>query len=381
MKYKIFILTGHFEIGGTERYLDILISNLNKSKYTPTIGCFRNQGPFAPKIDNAPVVFPFRGLLKLPVDILILVKLIKFLCREKFDLIYSTHFQTNIYLSIANLFCNNSVFISGYRGLNPDKGKISVIFDSVVTKLSDVIIVNSKASRCVLINRTKIKRKKIQIIYNGLEKKRCLEDTIKEELKTIDKLKKICGTKIVLGTVGRLHKLKGHEYLIQAFKILSQKHRNLHLLIVGDGRERIRLEKLAIDLNIPDKISFTGFIHDTDSILNIFDIFVLPSVSESFPNSLLEAMNQGIPCVATNVGGVHEIIEHKVTGMLAESRSKTSIAYNISALIEDDRLKTRIAKKGKETASLFTTERMVHQVEKTFEQALLRNSTIFRGNG
>lgn len=137
--------------------------------------------------------------------------------------------------------------------------------------------------------------------------------------------------------VGRLHPVKGVRYLIEAMKIIKEKDLYAKLIIVGDGEEREKLQKLANKMGLLDSITFTGQIpnQNVSQYMAMSDILVLPSLSEGFPNVILEAMAFGIPIVATNVGGVIEIMENGVNGFLVKPGNPDQIAQKVLFLFNN----------------------------------------------
>jgi glycosyltransferase involved in cell wall biosynthesis len=139
--------------------------------------------------------------------------------------------------------------------------------------------------------------------------------------------------------VARLAPEKGIPVLLEAFAPLAHERPDLQLVIVGDGRERGELERLAQRLHIEHAVEFLGYQDAVESILVTLDLFVLPSLTEGIPLALLEAMGAGLPAVATAVGGVPEVIENGVSGVLVPPNDPLALRTAISSLLEhpDDR--------------------------------------------
>ncbi|HLG14438.1 MAG TPA: glycosyltransferase [Blastocatellia bacterium] len=142
--------------------------------------------------------------------------------------------------------------------------------------------------------------------------------------------------KVIL-SVGRLSREKGHTDLVKALKYLVDQPSqvNAKLVIVGDGPERPRIERTAAALGIQDRIILAGRAGDARPYFALADVFALPSHSEGSPNVLLEAMAAGVPVVATNVGGVPEIVTHNVSALLVRPHDPQSIAASIGLALAD----------------------------------------------
>ena len=146
----------------------------------------------------------------------------------------------------------------------------------------------------------------------------------------------------IIINIGRMVPEKGQEYLIQAFAKLDAT--NWKLVILGDGRLRGNLEKQIIDLGLTGKIIMPGAINDIDEWLARSSIFVLSSISEGFPNSLMEAMAAGLPCISFDCNaGPKDIIINEVNGLLVEKGNIDELVDKLNTLIKDTELAKKIA--------------------------------------
>jgi glycosyltransferase involved in cell wall biosynthesis len=174
--------------------------------------------------------------------------------------------------------------------------------------------------------------------------------------------------KVVL-YVGRLDPVKGVRYLVQAMGILRDRGlRNAKLLIVGDGSEKKYLEELVKKLGLEDYIVFVGRVsHDKiPEYMASADLFVLPSLSEGFPNVIIEAMAMGLPIIASRVGGLPWIIKDGVNGFLVEPSNPHEIAEKITFLLINDDLRTYISRRNIEKAREYSWENIIKKLEKVY---------------
>ncbi|MDX9979158.1 MAG: glycosyltransferase [Lentisphaeria bacterium] len=139
----------------------------------------------------------------------------------------------------------------------------------------------------------------------------------------------------VIGMISRVHPGKGHEYLLQALPEIREAFPAVRLRIVGKGPLLEPLRTLAHRLDIAANVDFAGFVPDIAAELNSFDLFVLPSLSEGLPISILEAMAAGLPIAASMVGGVPEVVEDGVTGLLFPPRAPQALARAVVRLLQD----------------------------------------------
>jgi glycosyltransferase involved in cell wall biosynthesis len=160
---------------------------------------------------------------------------------------------------------------------------------------------------------------------------------------------------VVIGCVSRLVEGKGHADLLNAFrKLLSSAEDQpnslpsfrVRLIVIGDGPLRPSLESQAEALKLREFVHFTGFCNDVPAELAGLDALVLPSHSELLPLSLLEGMASSLPIIASRVGGIPEIVEHGVTGLLIEPRDIDSLANALSRAVNEAALRTRLGQAG-----------------------------------
>jgi GalNAc-alpha-(1->4)-GalNAc-alpha-(1->3)-diNAcBac-PP-undecaprenol alpha-1,4-N-acetyl-D-galactosaminyltransferase len=152
-----------------------------------------------------------------------------------------------------------------------------------------------------------------------------------------------CTQKKRIVTVGRLTAEKGHRYLIKSFSLL--KNKDWELSIVGDGKERLFLEKFSKQLKIHDKVIFHGHLKDFSYQLSEAQIFVLPSLKEGFPNALIESMAMPLACICTDfLGAKNEVIQNELNGLIVKTADEFEMAKAIDRLIVDEALRIKLSK-------------------------------------
>jgi glycosyltransferase involved in cell wall biosynthesis len=154
-----------------------------------------------------------------------------------------------------------------------------------------------------------------------------------------------------VGTVGRLVAVKNHKCLLQAFKRIHDAIDSARLIIVGDGPLAGQLESQAAELGISEYVLFAGFQRDVAHYLRGLDVFVLSSLHEGVPISLLEAMSMGVPVVCTRVGGIPEVITDGHNGMLVDSDDAESLSAAMKKIAADRNLAARLAENARSTVT------------------------------
>ena len=178
--------------------------------------------------------------------------------------------------------------------------------------------------------------------------------------------------------VGRLHPVKGIQYLIEAMAIVYQKIPDIKLVIVGDGVERPTLEKQVKELDLNECIQFLGQVpqEKMPDIMHQADILVLPSLSEGFPTVLLEAMASGLPIIATSVRGIPDLIDDGINGYLVNTKKSGEMADRILTLMLNDDVRKEMSVNNREKAKMFTWDKVADKVEKVYLRATALRSKI-----
>jgi L-malate glycosyltransferase len=203
-----------------------------------------------------------------------------------------------------------------------------------------------------------------QVIYNGIDFSRLRPKTNINPRRLLG----IADDATVITAIGSLVRLKGQDILIQAVRSLRTAH-DVHVLIVGDGPDRGEFERLATELGVQTKIRFLGHSDDIGAICAASDIFAHASRSDSFGLVLAEAGYFGLPVVATAVGGIPEVVEDGVTGLLVPPEDPQALAAALAPLINDREYRERLGRAGKKRiAALFSVERMVENFHQTYDR-------------
>jgi glycosyltransferase involved in cell wall biosynthesis len=175
----------------------------------------------------------------------------------------------------------------------------------------------SNAVKEYLICIQEINNEKAVVIYNPVS-------AIKTKLKKLP-------NEFTLISIGRLEKVKNHVLLIKSLYKLRNK--NTKLILVGEGSERKNLENLVNKLNLQDRVTFTGFVQNPEKYIARAHLFVLPSLSEGFGIAVVEAMQQNIACMCSNIGGIPEFITHKETGWLFDPNNEKELVNQLNEII------------------------------------------------
>ena len=225
--------------------------------------------------------------------------------------------------------------------------------DRLLKSADDLLITESDASRDFLIQSQGYAPGKVLTIHNGAEWASSGDrDEKRRELG-------LSPSDILLGSVGRLDDQKGQGFLIEALPRLK----NTRCVIIGEGPLRPRLQAQIDRLHLQNRVQLLGE-RDASAWMAAFDIFVLPSLWEGLPNALMEAMGAGLPCVASSVDGVPELITPGREGLLVPPRDPAALALALSTLIDDQGLRRRLGAAAQDRVhASFTLTAMIRSYE------------------
>ncbi|MFA4911536.1 MAG: glycosyltransferase family 4 protein, partial [Desulfobacteria bacterium] len=243
------------------------------------------------------------------------------------------------------------------------------LIEKVTAIITDRIIALTKREKEDHIQFNISKPYKFTVIHSGVN----LEDFSKS-FDNNKELKKELGIPItdsIVGTVGRLVEIKGHRYLLDAACLVLNKMPNTTFLLIGDGYLMTELISHTYALGIENKVIFAGWRSDVPQLINTFDIFVLPSLNEGMGRVLVEAMAMGKPIVASDIGGIPDLVKDGANGILFPPRDVDAMAKGILKLLLDRELRRKMGNEGKKLAyPAYDTSVMVRKIEGLYEKLL-----------
>ncbi len=238
-------------------------------------------------------------------------------------------------------------------------------------KMCDEIISISKTIKNILIN-DGVYADRIIPVYSGVIPMQIMN---REEYNYIFNEFNISDKAIKIVNVAALEAHKGQEYLIKAYSEVVKIFPETQLIIVGDGKLRNFLRELSKKLGIHEKVIFTGFRNDVPAFINVADVFVMSSLDEGLCTSILDALTLNKVVVATNAGGIPEIIKDGETGFLAEKGNVDSLAEKLIMVIKNlDEYKKKFSKGNEYIMNNFSVERMINGNFEVYKKMLNLNN-------
>lgn len=354
MKKVLHVLTDA-NMGGAGRYLFNLLSGWDYDRFEVLVAC-PTGGELERQLGRKGIrVFALSGgenSLKFEH----IKELMGIISREKIDIVHS---HASFSGRIAGKLSGCRVVITCH-GLGQGKnGFIQRVITGILSRFfTDSIIAISRAVKISLME-TGIPADMIKIIYNGIDLSgfNSIEPRLKREFG-------LTGSPVI-GIVSRLVPEKGYEYALKAMPIVLKKFPGALMVIVGDGPLRKALEDLCRSLEISGHVAFLGYQDRVEGLTADFDVFLLPSISEGLGLSLLEAMALGKPVVATEVGGIPEVVKSGVNGLLVPPGDDRALAEATIKILSSRQMAFSLGQAAKNT--VFDKFSAQYMAEKTME--------------
>ncbi len=231
----------------------------------------------------------------------------------------------------------------------------------------DNIIAISERVKEVLVT-DGLPKEKVDVVYSGIDIKR-FQNVKSNYLISELGLNK---DKLCIGNIAALAWHKDHRTLLEAARIVVDEFPRVTFLIVGDGPLRREIEILIKKLNLEEDVKLFGFREDIPEILSVLDLFVLSSTWEGLGTSLLDAFASRVPVIATNVGGIPEIVKDRVNGILVPPKNPSALAGAIISLLENRDFACQIAEEGfRLVKEKFSVDRMVEETRKIYDRLVM----------
>ena len=323
---------------GTEMQLRLLLQNLDRSLVTPHLVLLDGQSEPSRKLEPENVNAMRLGIKRLvsPRAIGAALRFRKFLRQNKIQIVQSFFPDSTRFASPLSRLSGVPKTLGTRRNIghwmNRRDKWIARLYNRT---LIDQIIANCESARQSVIEQERMQPNRVFVIPNGIETNRFKD--CRPWAKTDQK------AAITIGMVGNLRDVKGPDLLIDAAQILLRHESNLEFVIAGDGNHE-QYQSQIDRLGIQDHFTLLGSISNIPQLLSTLDIAVLPSRAEGMPNAILEYMVAGRPIVATNVGGIPELIQNRQSGILVGPESTAELADGIKLLLNDTQLAADLAK-------------------------------------
>lgn len=373
MAHRLLILDTELEMGGKEKLLYEFIARADRDRFRIAVCCLRPGGYFKERIVAMGVPF-YDNLLHHRFDALAFRELETVIRTEKTQIVETfAHPNTVIFSFLARMRSLVERVVVSYHALGVDaRGTVVRPYLRPLLRRMDAHIAVAEIQKRHLVEVEGLRPDSVHVIYNGVDTA-LFRPASNDERSSMRRALGASDDAMVLMAVGSLKPIKGVDILLRAVAPVMQKHAHVHLVLVGEGPDRTALKSLARELGIADRVLLLGLRDDVDALLRAADALVLASRTEALPTVVLEAMATGLPVVATNVGGIPEMVEHDRSGILVAPEDVAALGAAIERIVVDGALRRTLGLRGRQIVeSRFRIETMCESRMAFFEELLAR---------
>jgi len=324
-------------VGGAEEMVLNLVKHLPE-RFEPVVVCLNSAGPIGEEIRKTGVEFHVLGLTpgwRRPGDLIDIQQKLTLL---RADIVHTFLLTASLYGRFAAMLARVPIIIGTEVNIYEQKNPWHIKAERWLMGHTDRVVVSAESVRDFYVEQVGADRDRIDVVYNAVDWAQLQATASRDEVRA--------GFGVPLdrplaGIIARLTEQKAHAHLFAAMattKGLEQ----LHLLVVGDGHLRDQLHTQAADLGLKDRIHFLGARRDLGNILSAIDLFVMPSLWEGLPLSMVLAMGAGLPVVATRVAGIPEVVHDGDTGLLVPPADPRALGAALVKLVHSPELRARM---------------------------------------
>lgn len=382
MRKKILFIVTKSNWGGAQQYVFDLASHLPADRYEAVVAA-GGKGTLFQKLQSAGIrtipIPSFERDIHIGKELRSFFDLVHILRKEKPAVVHLSSSKAGgigaaaawIYTFLPGISKPLVVFTAHGWGFNeprPYLARIAIRAASALAGIFQDIIICINTADAKSASRL-MRKKKIALIPNGISAFTTMApNEARRELSRIS-ASEIAPGEFLIGTIAELTKNKGHEYLLNALAAVRTRGIRARAIWIGDGELQEMLKEKVRARGLEKAILFTGFLDDARKYLSAFDVFVLPSLKEGTPYTILEAMYAGVPVIATRAGGIPDCIQENKTGILVRPADANALARAIERVLQNARERESFARNAKTVVQMnYTLERMLSETEKIYER-------------
>ena len=239
--------------------------------------------------------------------------------------------------------------------------------DAVLEPETDIAIAVSQSTADFVINARQIPPDKVKVVYLGVPLDEFSRPRTGDEIATARAALGADPGDFIIGSVTRLHESKGNTYLVEAARIVVDRHPEAKFVVVGEGPLRPALEAQASQLGLGRRFVFTGFAKDVPQAVSAFDVSVFPSLWEGTPLTVFEALAMGKPIVATDADGLVDVLTHDRDALIVPRRDPAALADGLLRMVHEPGTRSRLAGAARVTSRQYDIATFVAKMERLYE--------------
>jgi glycosyltransferase involved in cell wall biosynthesis len=353
------------DAGGTERQMIELMRRLDPARWTIHLACLHARGRWLARASEAAVSvteFPISGFGRVGTCRQA-IAFSRWCAVHRIAVVHTADLYTNIFALPAAAFARVPLRVANRRGFNADRSAALLALQRAAYSCAHVVAANSDAAAGRL-RQEQVPEHKVAVVRNGLD------IGLFQQPRTRSRYRRVIA-------VANLRPVKGLDVLVDATSEVLRRFPDAVVHVAGSGPEQAAITARAAAAGIADKFVCLGARDEVPALLAESDIFVLPSRSESLPNSVLEAMAAGLPIVASAVGGIPELIDDGRTGVLVPSGDPQALAAALCRVMADANFAGQLGTAARAQAEArYSFDRMAADFESLYLRGLARRAGL-----
>jgi glycosyltransferase involved in cell wall biosynthesis len=331
-----------FAVGGAEEMVLNLVRHLPE-RFEPMVCCINQAGPIGEEIQRTGTPVAVLGLtpgLRHPWDV---AGIRRYLRETQPAIVHTFLLTASLYGRLAAILEHVPIVIGTEVNIYERKRTHHILAERMLMAGTDRVIVSANSVRDFYVDQIHADPGKIDVVYNAVDWKSIQATTSRDDMRASLGLQ---ADAKVAGVIARLTEQKGHRFLFQA--MTTPALADLQLIVVGDGELRDGLQADVRDLGITSRVHFLGARRDLGDLLTAMDVFVMPSLWEGLPLSMILAMGAAMPVVATAVAGIPEIVVDGESGWLVPAGDSLALATALAGVFADRARAARVGKAARD---------------------------------
>lgn len=359
---------------GAGRQIIELVTSFDRTRVQPIVCVFRRPSKLGEELqsEGLPLIF-LRQRSWNPIAVLKLMRIIR---SQSIDVLHLTDFGASTYGRIAGRIARIPaiVHVRSHHSHYQPRGyprAVELAYRALAPGTAKALAISHSVEEFA-IARMGFRPGQTEVLNNPLARYSYTEPA-KADIAALRRQYGIGDDDAVVGTVTRFHAAKGNRFLVDAFADILRRLPDAWLVLVGEGPEEAMLRARAEQAGIASRVIFAGFQREVQLHYGMFNVLVMPSLEEGFGNVAVEAMAQGIPVIASRLGGLPEIVTDDESGFLVEAGNPRVIADAAITLLQDPNLHSRMSEAARRRSEDFSIDRYIDHLEMIYRRVIGRS--------
>jgi glycosyltransferase involved in cell wall biosynthesis len=363
-RLRVLYTVNRMDVGGSQTHLVQVLRLLDRCRFEPMLCCLTGQGALldTARETGATVVSAGLGGLKTPAALGAVLRLARFMRRERVDIVHNYLLRANVVGTVAARAARVPIVLTSKRGCHERQG-LELAGARLSNWLADCVTTNAQAVRSFVHDNERCPLEKMVVIPSGIDTDRFAPLPPADFKARLG----LPSDRPVVGIVTRMRVRKGVEEFLRAMAIVREQFPTACAVVVGEVALDDTLRPLVRELGLGPHLHLIGPRSDMPYVLSAFDVFVLSSHDEGMSNAILEAMAMQRPVVATDVGGTGEVIRDRHSGRLVPAKDPAPLAAAIAEILGSPAAAAVIGTRGRqEVVERFSARTMVREMENLY---------------